>query len=49
MFGKIFRRNIGYGTLTRHGTIFVGFSRDRDRLDAMLDSMCARRADSATG
>jgi putative iron-dependent peroxidase len=29
--------------LTRHGTIFVGFSRDRDRLDAMLDSMCARR------
>ena len=23
-FGKIFRRNIGYGTLTDHGTIFVG-------------------------
>jgi porphyrinogen peroxidase len=41
-FGKIFRRNVGYGTLTRHGTIFVGFSQDRDRLDAMLDSMCAR-------
>ena len=41
-FGKIFRRNIGYGTLTQHGTIFVGFSRDRDRLDAMLDSMAAR-------
>jgi putative iron-dependent peroxidase len=40
-FGKIFRRNIGYGTLTRHGTIFVGFSRDRERLDAMLDSMSA--------
>jgi putative iron-dependent peroxidase len=40
-FGKIFRRNIGYGTLTRHGTIFVGFSRDRERLDAMLDSMAA--------
>ncbi len=38
-FGKIFRRNIGYGTLTEHGTIFVGFSRDRDRLDAMLASM----------
>jgi Dyp-type peroxidase family len=38
-FGRIFRRNIGYGTLTRHGTIFVGFSRDRQRLDAMLDSM----------
>ena len=41
-FGTIFRRNIGYGTLDRHGTIFVGFSRDRERLDAMLDSMCAR-------
>jgi putative iron-dependent peroxidase len=42
-FGRIFRRNIGYGTLTRHGTIFVGFSRDRERLDAMLESMIARR------
>ena len=41
-FGKIFRRNIGYGTLTQHGTIFVGFSRDRERLDAMLESMAAR-------
>jgi putative iron-dependent peroxidase len=41
-FGRIFRRNIGYGTLTEHGTIFVGFSRDRGRLDAMLDSMAAR-------
>ena len=38
-FGKIFRRNIGYGSVTRHGTIFVGFSQDRDRLDAMLESM----------
>ena len=41
-FGHIFRRNIGYGTLTRHGTTFVGFSRDRERLDAMLGSMTAR-------
>jgi putative iron-dependent peroxidase len=41
-FGQIFRRNIGYGTLTQHGTIFVGFSRDRERLDTMLDSMAAR-------
>jgi putative iron-dependent peroxidase len=41
-FGQIFRRNIGYGTLARHGTIFVGFSRDRQRLDAMLDSMVGR-------
>ncbi len=39
-FGKIFRRNIGYGTLTRHGTIFVGFSQEQGRLDAMLRSMC---------
>jgi porphyrinogen peroxidase len=38
-FGKIFRRNIGYGSLGRHGTIFVGFSRDRERLEAMLKSM----------
>ena len=41
-FGTIFRRNIGYGTLARHGTIFVGFSQERDRLDAMLGSMIAR-------
>jgi porphyrinogen peroxidase len=40
-FGRIFRRNIGYGTLTEHGTIFVGFSRDRERLEAMLRSMIA--------
>ncbi len=41
-FGKIFRRNIPWGRLTRHGTIFVGFSRDRERLDAMLGSMVGR-------
>ena len=45
-FGQIFRRNIGYGTLIQHGTIFVGFSRDRERLDAMLESMIARRGGS---
>jgi putative iron-dependent peroxidase len=38
-FGKIFRRNIAYGTLARHGTIFVGFSRDQAILQKMLDSM----------
>jgi putative iron-dependent peroxidase len=38
-FGKIFRRNIAYGTLLRHGTIFVGFSRDQRTLQAMLESM----------
>jgi putative iron-dependent peroxidase len=37
--GKIFRRNIAYGTLTRHGTIFVGFSHDQGRLRTMLESM----------
>jgi len=25
-FGKIFRRNMPYGTVTEHGTMFVGFS-----------------------
>ena len=38
-FGRIFRRNIAYGTLTRHGTIFVGFSRDQAILHKMLESM----------
>ena len=37
--GKIFRRNIAYGTLTQHGTIFVGFSRDQGILRSMLESM----------
>jgi putative iron-dependent peroxidase len=38
-FGRIFRRNIAYGTLTQHGTIFVGFSRDQATLQRMLESM----------
>jgi len=38
-FGKIFRRNIAYGTLLRHGTIFVGFCREQRALAAMLESM----------
>jgi porphyrinogen peroxidase len=38
-FGHIFRRNMPYGTVTDHGTIFVGFSADQRRLSAMLDSM----------
>jgi porphyrinogen peroxidase len=38
-FGKIFRRNIAYGTLAQHGTIFVGFCRERGILQAMLESM----------
>jgi putative iron-dependent peroxidase len=28
-----------YGTVTAHGTMFVGFSADQQRLTAMLESM----------
>jgi porphyrinogen peroxidase len=38
-FGKIFRRNIAYGALGRHGTIFVGFSGAQRTLARMLESM----------
>jgi len=38
-FGKIFRRNMPYGTVTNHGTMFVGFSADQKRLSDMLESM----------
>ena len=38
-FGRIFRRNMPYGTVTDHGTMFVGFCRDRRPLAAMLESM----------
>jgi putative iron-dependent peroxidase len=38
-FGKIFRRNMPYGTVGEHGTMFVGFSADQRRLAAMLESM----------
>jgi porphyrinogen peroxidase len=38
-FGKIFRRNMPFGTVTDHGTMFVGFSADQQRLVAMLESM----------
>jgi porphyrinogen peroxidase len=41
-FGQIFRRNIGYGSVDRHGTIFSGFSADQRILAAMLDSMVGR-------
>jgi putative iron-dependent peroxidase len=42
-FGKIFRRNIAYGSVARHGTIFVGFSANQQALAAMLDSMVGRK------
>jgi porphyrinogen peroxidase len=38
-FGKIFRRNMPYGTVTDHGTMFVGFSADQRPLATMLESM----------
>jgi putative iron-dependent peroxidase len=38
-FGKIFRRNMPYGTVTDHGTMFVGFSPEQQPLEAMLESM----------
>jgi porphyrinogen peroxidase len=38
-FGKIFRRNMPYGTVTDHGTMFVGFSAEQKRLSTMLESM----------
>jgi porphyrinogen peroxidase len=38
-FGKIFRRNMPYGGVHDHGTMFVGFSADQKRLARMLDSM----------
>lgn len=38
-FGKILRRNMPYGTVTNHGTMFVGFSVEQQRLARMLESM----------
>jgi putative iron-dependent peroxidase len=38
-FGHIFRRNMPYGSVDDHGTMFVGFSADQKRLSGMLASM----------
>jgi porphyrinogen peroxidase len=38
-FGKIFRRNMPYGTVTDHGTMFVGFCAQQLPLADMLASM----------
>ena len=38
-FGHIFRRNMPYGGVGEHGTMFVGFSAEQRRLSRMLDSM----------
>ncbi len=38
-FGEIFRRNMPYGTVTDHGTMFVGFAGEQGPLGRMLQSM----------
>src|ERR1700744_2545254 len=38
-FGNIFRRNMPYGNVENHGTVFVGFSSEQKRLSRMLESM----------
>jgi porphyrinogen peroxidase len=38
-FGKIFRRNMPYGTVTDHGTMFVGFCAEQRPLTMMLENM----------
>lgn len=38
-FGNIFRRNMPYGGVENHGTMFVGFSAEQQRHSRMLDSM----------
>jgi porphyrinogen peroxidase len=38
-FGDIFRRNMPYGSVDNHGTVFVGFSAEQKRLSRMLESM----------
>lgn len=38
-FGNVFRRNMPYGTVSKHGTIFVGFCAQQRPLESMLESM----------
>jgi putative iron-dependent peroxidase len=38
-FGHILRRNMAYGTVTDHGTMFVGFAATREPLQKMLESI----------
>jgi porphyrinogen peroxidase len=35
----IFRRNVPYGTVSDHGTLFIGFSADQRRMHRMLEQM----------
>ncbi len=36
---KIFRRNVPYGDVSNHGTLFIGFSADQRRMHEMLEQM----------
>jgi putative iron-dependent peroxidase len=36
---KIFRRNVPYGTVSEHGTLFIGFSAEQARTHKMLEQM----------
>ena len=37
--GHVLRRNTAYGTVTDHGTVFVGFAAGRTPLHTMLERM----------
>jgi putative iron-dependent peroxidase len=43
-FGTILRRNMAYGTVTDHGTMFVGFAASRAPLQTMLESMAGLKS-----
>ena len=36
---KIFRRNVPYGTVSDHGTLFIGFSAEQSTMHRMLEQM----------
>ncbi len=38
-FGHVLRRNTAYGTVSDHGTVFVGFAGSKAPLHTMLESM----------
>ena len=44
-FGKIFRRNVAYGTVSQHGTIFVGFCGSQGPFVQMLESMVGNESE----
>jgi putative iron-dependent peroxidase len=46
--GKIFGRNMPYGTVADHGTMFVGFCAEQQPLADMLESMAGSTGVRAT-